>query len=99
MDAMFVLRSPGTACGKYQNLPSQPCIDPTKAYDCTNHRLACSALWKVLKLYAVDSKLVPLLEDRHSGTSAALRVDGVVWDLPDCEVAPGVRHGCVLGSP
>jgi hypothetical protein len=89
VDAMFVLRSLGAACGEYTTCLAKAYIDLTKAYDSINRW----ALWKVLKLYAVHPKLIALLEDLHSGTSAAVRLDGRVGTA--FAVTAGVRQGCV----
>ena len=88
---MFVLRFLlGAACGEYNRCFAKAYIDLTKAYDSVNRW----ALWKVLKLAGVHHKLLDLLEDLHTGTLAAVRLDGRVG--PAFEVKAGVRQGCVI---
>jgi hypothetical protein len=89
VDAMFVLRSLSAACGEHNTCLAKAYIDLTKAYDSINRW----ALWKVLRVYQVHAKIIALLEDLHTGTFAALRLDGKVG--PAFEVAAGVRQGCV----
>ncbi len=76
-DAIYVLRSLGAACGEFSMCLAKAYIELTKAYDSINRW----ALWKVLRLYNVSTKLIALLEDLHTGTTAAVRLDGT-WDLP-----------------
>ncbi len=47
-------------------------IDLTKAYDWVNR----DALWCILRVYRVPSKIVELLEDLHTGTLAVVRLGG-----------------------
>jgi hypothetical protein len=49
-------------------------IDLTKAYDWVNK----DALWRILRVYMVPSKIVQLLEDLQVGTLAAVRLGGQV---------------------
>jgi Reverse transcriptase (RNA-dependent DNA polymerase) len=90
VDAMYTLRTVGAACGIYGVGLAKAYIDFTKAYDSINRH----ALWKVLKLYNVHPKLISLLQDLHSGTYAAVRLDGKVGSRFD--VTAGVRQGCVI---
>jgi hypothetical protein len=90
VDAMYVLRSLGAACGEHNTCLAKAYIDLTKAYDSIDRW----ALWKVLRLYKVHSKLIALLEDLHTGTTAAVRLDGRVG--PAFDVKAGVRQGCVV---
>jgi hypothetical protein len=89
VDAIYVLRSLGAACGEFNMCLAKAYIDLTKAYDSINRW----ALWKVLRLYNVSTKLIALLEDLHTGTTAAVRLDGSLG--PAFEVTAGVRQGCV----
>ena len=52
-------------------------IDLTKAYDSINRW----ALWRVLRVYNVHPKLVALLEDLHTGTTAAVKL-AAGWGMP-----------------
>jgi hypothetical protein len=64
-----------------------------KAYDFINRQ----ALWTGLKMYNVHPKLISLLEDLHnlhSGTHAAMRLDGKVGSRLD--VTAGVRQSCII---
>lgn len=90
VDAMYVLRSLGAACGEFNTCLAKAYIDLTKAYDSIDRW----ALWKVLRLYNVHPKLIALLEDLHSGTTAAVRLEGRVG--PAFDVTAGVRQGCVI---
>jgi len=47
-------------------------IDLTKAYDWVNR----DALWQILRIFRVPSRIVHLLEDLHVGTLAAIRLGG-----------------------
>jgi hypothetical protein len=71
VDAMFVLRQLSNAaqCSKGTQL-HLAFIDLTKAYDWVNR----DALWRILRVYRVPSKIVELLEDLHTGTLAAVRL-------------------------
>ena len=89
VDAIFVLRALGAACGEFNSCLAKAYIDLTKAYDSINRW----ALWKVLQMYAVHPRLIALLQDLHSGTTAAVRLGGRVG--PAFEVTAGVRQGCV----
>ena len=70
VDAIFVLRALGAACGEFNSCLAKAYIDLTKAYDSINRW----ALWKVLQMYAVHPRLIALLQDLHSGTTAAVRL-------------------------
>lgn len=89
VDAIYALRTLGAACGEFNMCLAKAYIDLTKAYDSVNRW----ALWKVLRLYNVPAKLIALLEDLHTGTTAAVRLDGKLG--PAFEVTAGVRQGCV----
>ncbi len=73
VDAMFVLRQLSNAaqCSKGTQL-HLAFIDLTKAYDWVNR----DALWRILRVYRVPSKIVELLEDLHTGTLATVRLGG-----------------------
>ena len=90
IDAIFALRSLSQACSEKKKCMARAYIDFTKAYDCVNRQ----ALWKVLRLYGVHSKLIALLDDLHSGTDAAVRMDGKLGSR--FRVSSGVRQGCVI---
>jgi hypothetical protein len=47
-------------------------IDLTKAYDWVNR----DALWRILCIYRVPSRIVQLLEDLHVGTLVTVRLGG-----------------------
>jgi hypothetical protein len=47
----------------------------------------------MLWLYNVSAKLIALLEDLHTGTTATVRLDGSLG--PAFEVTAGIRQGCV----
>jgi hypothetical protein len=49
-------------------------IDLTKVYDWVNK----DALWQILWIYRVPSRIVQLLKDLHVGTLAAVRLGGQV---------------------
>ncbi len=52
------------------------------------------ALWRILRVYWVPSKIVELLEDLHTGMLAAVRFGG---DLGyEFSVGSGVRQGCIV---
>ena len=48
----------------------------------------------MLRLYAVHPRLIALLEDLHTGTTASVRLGGRVG--PAFGVTAGVRQGCVV---
>ncbi len=76
VDAMFVLRqlSNATQCNKGIQL-HLAFIDLTKAYNWVNR----DALWCILRVYRIPSKIVELLEDLHIGMLAMVRLGGT-WD-------------------
>ena len=89
VDAIYVLRCLGAACAEHDTCLAKAYIDLTKAYDSINRW----ALWKVLHLYKVHPKLIALLEDLHTGTTTAVRLDGRVGSA--FGVTAVVRQGCV----
>jgi len=91
VDAIFVMRQLMSMCKAAQGAPLfSAFIDLTKAYDSVNRQ----ALWRVLHEYGVPAKLVALLEDLHTGTMSAVRMDGQVGEWFGTHV--GVRQGCVI---
>jgi hypothetical protein len=77
VDAIYVLRSLGAACGECNTCLAKAYIDLTKAYDSINRW----ALWKVLRLYNVSAKLIALLEDLHTGHHCCCSAG---WELGAC---------------
>jgi hypothetical protein len=67
-------------------------IDLTKAYDWVNR----DALWRILRVYRVPSKIVELLEDLHTGTLAAVRLGGDLGQ--EFSVGNRVRQGCTVAA-
>ena len=65
-------------------------VDLRKAFDSV-HR---EALWRVLQLRGVPTKLVDLIAALYSGTESAVRCGGAISDF--FPVDSGVRQGCVL---
>jgi len=65
-------------------------IDLTKAYDWVNQ----DALWRILRVYQVPSKIVELLEDLHTGMLAAVRLGGDLGQ--EFPVDSMVRQGCIV---
>ena len=90
VDAIYTLRALRASCGVYNTCLAVAYIDLTKAYDSINRW----ALWRVLRVYNVHPKLIALLEDLHTGTTAAVKLGGRVGDAFD--VTAGVRQGCVI---
>ena len=89
-DAMFTLRQLVDMCRAGNSPLCAAFIDLAKAYDSVTR----AALWSVLALFNVHPKIVALLEDLHTGTTAALRMDGDIG--PSFAVDSGVRQGCVI---
>lgn len=89
-DAMYTLRSLESTCKRHGACMAKAYIDFTKAYDCINRE----ALWSILKTYGVNSHVISLLEDLHSETFAAVKLDGQVGR--EFQVTTGVRQGCVI---
>jgi hypothetical protein len=86
VDAMFVLRQLSNVA--YHNKGTQlhlAFINLTKAYDWVNR----DALWRILRVYQVPSKIVELLEDLHTGMLAAVRLGGDLGQ--EFSVGSGVR--------
>jgi hypothetical protein len=89
-DATFALRMLMSKCRKYKQPLCMAFVDLRKAYD-SIHR---DALWRILRAYGVDDKLVELLMDLHTGTQAAVKLARKVSDW--FEIECGVRQGCVI---
>jgi hypothetical protein len=65
-------------------------IDLTKAYDWVNK----DALWRILRIYRVPSRIVQLVKDLHVGTFATVRLGGQVGK--EFTINNGVHQGCVV---
>jgi hypothetical protein len=93
VDAMFVLHQLSNAaqCNKGTQM-HLAFIDLTKAYDWVNR----DALWRILRVYRVPSKIVELLEDLHTGTLATVRLGGDLGQ--EFSVGSGVRQGCTVAA-
>ena len=65
-------------------------VDLCKAFDSVNR----DALWRILGLRGVPSKLINLMSELYSGTETAVRCGDNISDL--FLVVTGVRQGCVL---
>lgn len=89
-DAIYTLRRLVSSCMEFNTPLAMAFIDLAKAYDTINR----AALWRVLRVFGVAPKLVALLQDLHTGTFAAVRLDGQLG--PAFEVTSGVRQGCVI---
>ena len=89
-DATFALRMLMSKCREYKQPLYMAFVDLKKAYD-SIHR---DALWRILRAYGVDDKLVELLMDLHTGTQAAVKLAGKLSGWFDIEC--GVRQGCVI---
>ena len=87
---MFALRCMASSAIHKQKALHLAFIDLTKAFDSVNR----VALFKVLKLYGIHSKLVALMEDLHSGTEALIKLEDKLSS--NIRVHNGVRQGCVL---
>jgi hypothetical protein len=90
IDAMFTLQALKGACRDAKKRMVVAFVDFTKAYDCINR----IALWKILHTYGVHPKIISLLRDLHTGTSAAVRLGGELGR--SFLVTAGVRQGCVI---
>ena len=65
-------------------------VDLCKALDSVNR----DALWRILGLLGVSTKLINLMSELYSGTESAVRCSDTISDL--FSVVTGVCHGCVL---
>jgi hypothetical protein len=90
VDAIFTLRQLVGGCHAKQQPLCAAFVDLAKAFDSVNR----PALWQVLRLYRVPGVLVNLLEDLHTGTQAAVRMDGALGSW--FATQSGVRQGCVI---
>jgi len=73
VDAMFVLRQLFNAAQRNKGTQLHLAfINLTKAFDWVNR----DALWRILCVYRVPSKIVELLEDLHTETLAVVRLGG-----------------------
>ena len=78
-----------TTWSKEHNTPLYICfVDLKKAYDSVNRR----ALWFALLRQGVPPKLVDLLEDLHSGSTATIKAFGA--ESRAFGIHGGVRQGC-----
>ena len=91
-DAMFTLRCLVSSSINKQQDMHLAFIDLTKAFDSVNR----AALFKVLRLSGVHSRLVALLEDLHSGTDAVIRLEDELSS--NAHVHKGVRTGVRTGA-
>ncbi len=66
------------------------CVYLTKAYDWVNK----DALWRILHIYMVPSRIVQLLEDLHIRTLVAVKLGGQVGQ--EFTINNGVHQGCVV---
>jgi hypothetical protein len=90
VDAIFTLRQLAGKCSAKRLPLCMAFVDLAKAFDSVSR----AALWHVLRLYKVPGLLVDLLEDLHTGTQAAVRMDGALGSWFATE--SGVRQGCVI---
>ena len=65
-------------------------IDLQKAYDTVNR----DALWVLLAVYGVPAKIITLLRDLHTHTTARVRLHGQLSQ--PFTISAGVRRGCVI---
>jgi hypothetical protein len=87
-DALFTINQLTNWSREFQQ-PLFACfVDLKKAYDCVNR----DALWYVLGRQGVPAKLVELLRDLHTGSSATIKAFG--GESRPFEIRGGVRQGC-----
>ena len=67
-------------------------IDFKKAFDSVNR----DALWRVLELRGIPSRLIDLISALYSGTESAVKCGASTSDF--FPVKSGVRQGCVFGT-
>ncbi len=67
-------------------------LSPKRGCDWVNR----DALWRILRVYRVPSKIVELLEDLHTGTLAAVRLGGDLGQ--EFSVGSRVRQGCIVAA-
>ena len=60
-------------------------IDYTKAFDCVDHTVKFSTLWKILKELGIPDHLTCLLRNLYAGQEATVRTG-----------SKGVHQGCIL---
>jgi hypothetical protein len=90
-DAMFVLRQLSNATQRSKGTQLHLAfIDLTKAYNWVNR----DALWRILRVYQVPSKIVELLEDLHTGMLAVVRLGEDLGQ--EFLVGSGVRQGYIV---
>ena len=90
VDAVFCLRQV-MAQSEQRRLPLHMAfVDLKKAFDSVDR----GALWQVLRVYGLHEHLIKLIISLHSGTQAAVRLNGTLG--PWFDVTRGVRQGCVL---
>ena len=65
-------------------------VDLCKAFDSVNR----DAVWRIIGLHGVPSKLIDLMSELYSGTESAVRSCGSISHL--FPVVTGVCQGCVL---
>jgi hypothetical protein len=65
-----------------------------KAYD----SISCSVLWRVLPVYGVDSQVVDLLADLHTGTQAAVKLACSKVDSFESGCQAWLCHGCIVAQ-
>ena len=90
MDQIFVIRQLSEKFIEKNRTLYNNFVDYQQAFDSVWQ----SGLWQVLRNYGIPEKLVTLLEDIHSKTLSAVRVDGELTEW--FQVTVGVRQECNL---
>jgi hypothetical protein len=90
VDAAFTLREAMAQCRQHALPLCLAFVDLRKAFDSVDRH----TLWQVLRIYGLHPTLIRLIADLHTGTQAAVRLNGKTG--PWFDVTRGVRQGCVL---
>lgn len=93
VDQIFTLRHILEQRSKYQQKTYICFIDFKAAFD-SIHR---DSLWTLMSSDGVPPKLLRLMQEYYSSTSATVRLKG--QESTDFEVKTGVRQGCILSPP
>jgi hypothetical protein len=67
-------------------------VDLRKDYESVPRDVLC----RILRVYGVQTKLIELLMDLHTGKQAAVRMGGLLSEWFDVQGRGGARQGCVI---
>ena len=92
MYQIFDLRQLVEKCGRKGKKLFVAFMDLEKAYD----RIDREGMWKVLKMYGIEGKLLEAIKSFYDGSKACVQIDNIMSEWFDVKV--GLRQGCVMST-